>query len=134
MLALQFWQLQIPLNRNGIRIKQSLRIFNFLIPCCLGKQSTIYITILYCRLRFVIISEILLNFNKLFRFDLIFLILDPQDEHFDRRLATHLVSLYHHSEFEEQQEKHIVCSALNYDHYIRIFNLFFKKNICWRIY
>ncbi len=29
------------------------------------------------------------------RFDLIFLILDPEDELYDRRLATHLVSLYH---------------------------------------
>ena len=33
--------------------------------------------------------------DKLFRFDLIFLMLDPQDESFDRRLATHLVSLYY---------------------------------------
>ena len=30
-----------------------------------------------------------------YRFDLIFLMLDPQDESFDRRLATHLVSLYY---------------------------------------
>ena len=38
------------------------------------------------------------------RFDLIFLILDPQDEHFDRRLGTHLVSLYHMSEAEAEEE------------------------------
>ena len=36
------------------------------------------------------------------RFDLIFLMLDPQDEQFDRRLATHLVSLYHQSREEEE--------------------------------
>lgn len=36
------------------------------------------------------------------RFDLIFLMLDPQDEQFDRRLATHLVSLYHQSMAEEE--------------------------------
>ncbi len=36
------------------------------------------------------------------RFDLIFLMLDPQDEQFDRRLATHLVSLYHQSPEEEE--------------------------------
>lgn len=29
------------------------------------------------------------------RFDLIFLMLDPQDETYDRRLANHLVSLYY---------------------------------------
>ena len=28
--------------------------------------------------------------------------LDPQDEQFDRRLATHLVSLYHQSAAEEE--------------------------------
>ena len=37
------------------------------------------------------------------RFDLIFLMLDPQDELFDRRLATHLVSLYHKTKEEEEQ-------------------------------
>lgn len=31
-------------------------------------------------------------------FDLIFLMMDPQDELYDRRLATHLVSLYHKRE------------------------------------
>ena len=36
------------------------------------------------------------------RFDLIFLMLDPQDEQFDRRLATHLVSLYHQSMAAEE--------------------------------
>jgi DNA replication licensing factor MCM4 len=30
-----------------------------------------------------------------FRFDLIFLILDQQDEVYDKRLARHLVSLYY---------------------------------------
>ena len=40
----------------------------------------------------------------LFRFDLIFLMLDPQDEFFDRRLATHLVSLYHQTQEEEEEE------------------------------
>ncbi|KAF8773411.1 DNA replication licensing factor mcm4-A like protein [Argiope bruennichi] len=37
-------------------------------------------------------------------FDLIFLILDPQDEVFDRRLARHLTSLYYKSPDEEQEE------------------------------
>ena len=44
-----------------------------------------------------------------FRFDLIFLMLDPQDEQFDRRLATHLVSLYHQTE-EYEETLHMVLS------------------------
>ena len=38
------------------------------------------------------------------RFDLIFLMLDPQDDAFDRRLATHLVSLYHQSQERMKEE------------------------------
>ena len=44
----------------------------------------------------------LLSFFVEKRFDLIFLMLDPQDEQFDRRLATHLVSLYHQSMADEE--------------------------------
>jgi len=47
------------------------------------------------------------------RFDLIFLILDPQDELYDRRLANHLVSLYFKSEKEEEEE-HLVRFIMNY--------------------
>lgn len=41
--------------------------------------------------------------------------LDPQDEQFDRRLATHLVSLYHQSREEEEGaylvgHTHLSCS------------------------
>jgi len=50
------------------------------------------------------VENIQLPHTLLSRFDLIFLILDPQDEHFDRRLATHLVSLYHMSEVEADEE------------------------------
>ncbi|XP_066917179.1 DNA replication licensing factor mcm4-A-like [Clytia hemisphaerica] len=50
------------------------------------------------------VENIQLPHTLLSRFDLIFLILDPQDEHFDRRLATHLVSLYHMSEQEADEE------------------------------
>lgn len=39
-----------------------------------------------------------------YSFDLIFLLVDPQDEYYDRRLATHLVSLYHKSKQEEDSE------------------------------
>lgn len=53
-----------------------------------------------------IIENLQLPHTLLSRFDLIFLILDPQDELFDRRLANHLVSLYHsdcgESELDQQ--------------------------------
>lgn len=47
-----------------------------------------------------------------FRFDLIFLILDPQDELYDRRLANHLVSLYFHG--KEQREEENLVGNLNF--------------------
>lgn len=42
-----------------------------------------------------IIENVNLPHTLMSRFDLIFLILDPQDELFDKRLAQHLVSLYY---------------------------------------
>merc|ERR1719154_128145 len=50
-----------------------------------------------------IVENIELPHTLLSRFDLIFLILDPQDELFDRRLARHLVSLYYRSEATTEQ-------------------------------
>lgn len=38
------------------------------------------------------------------RFDLIFLMLDPQDEAYDKKLAKHLVSLYYKSDLEEEDD------------------------------
>lgn len=43
-------------------------------------------------------------FTRSVRFDLIFLMLDPQDEAYDRRLAHHLVSLYYQSEEQIEEE------------------------------
>lgn len=40
----------------------------------------------------------------IFRFDLIFLMLDPQNEIFDRRLARHLISLYYTKKTDETEE------------------------------
>lgn len=51
-----------------------------------------------------IIDNVHLPHTLLSRFDLIFLILDPQDEVFDRRLASHLVSLYYAGQQEEEDE------------------------------
>uniref|UniRef100_A0A667Z0A6 DNA replication licensing factor MCM4 n=1 Tax=Myripristis murdjan TaxID=586833 RepID=A0A667Z0A6_9TELE len=50
------------------------------------------------------IENIQLPHTLLSRFDLIFLMLDPQDEAYDRRLAHHLVSLYYQSEEQLEEE------------------------------
>ena len=51
-----------------------------------------------------IVENIQLPHTLLSRFDLIFLILDPQDEVFDRRLGRHLVSLYYKSQQDTNEE------------------------------
>ncbi|XP_070574384.1 DNA replication licensing factor mcm4-A-like [Ptychodera flava] len=58
-----------------------------------------------------IVDNIQLPHTLLSRFDLIFLILDPQDELYDRRLANHLVSLYHRSQ-EESEEEYMDMSVM----------------------
>ncbi|KAM3877301.1 DNA replication licensing factor mcm4-B-like [Diretmus argenteus] len=50
------------------------------------------------------IENIQLPHTLLSRFDLIFLMLDPKDDAYDRRLAHHLVSLYYQSEEQMQEE------------------------------
>merc|ERR1719460_2312390 len=51
-----------------------------------------------------IVENIQLPPTLLSRFDLIFLILDPQDEVFDRRLGRHLVSLYYKTQRDSNEE------------------------------
>ncbi|KAK7498073.1 hypothetical protein BaRGS_00010661 [Batillaria attramentaria] len=51
-----------------------------------------------------ITENIQLPHTLLSRFDLIFLMLDPQDEMYDRRLASHLVSLYFRGAEGEEEE------------------------------
>uniref|UniRef100_A0A8I5NAW9 DNA replication licensing factor MCM4 n=2 Tax=Cercopithecinae TaxID=9528 RepID=A0A8I5NAW9_PAPAN len=60
------------------------------------------------------IENIQLPHTLLSRFDLIFLMLDPQDEAYDRRLAHHLVSLYYQS--EEQAEEELLDMAVLKDY------------------
>uniref|UniRef100_A0A8C4P0X2 DNA replication licensing factor MCM4 n=1 Tax=Dicentrarchus labrax TaxID=13489 RepID=A0A8C4P0X2_DICLA len=60
------------------------------------------------------IENIQLPHTLLSRFDLIFLMLDPQDEAYDRRLAHHLVSLYYQS--EEQMEEEFLDMAVLRDY------------------
>ncbi|CAB1448525.1 unnamed protein product [Pleuronectes platessa] len=57
------------------------------------------------------IENIQLPHTLLSRFDLIFLMLDPQDEAYDRRLAHHLVSLYYQSE-EQIEEEYLDMAVL----------------------
>jgi DNA replication licensing factor MCM4 len=52
-----------------------------------------------------IVENIQLPHTLMSRFDLIFLMLDPQDEVYDRRLGRHLVSLYHSSDNQSKEEQ-----------------------------
>lgn len=61
------------------------------------------------------------------RFDLIFLMLDPQDEAYDRRLAHHLVSLYYQS--EEQMEEEFLDMAVLRD-YIAYARTYVSPRLC----
>uniref|UniRef100_A0A5S6QS04 DNA replication licensing factor MCM4 n=1 Tax=Trichuris muris TaxID=70415 RepID=A0A5S6QS04_TRIMR len=51
-----------------------------------------------------IVENVQLPHTLMSRFDLIFLMVDPQDEYYDRRLASHLVSLYFKGHEEEEAE------------------------------
>jgi DNA replication licensing factor MCM4 len=69
--------------------------------------------------RSTVVENIQLPHTLLSRFDLIFLMLDPQDEQFDRRLATHLVSLYHQSKEDEENVYMDMSSLRDYIAYAR---------------
>ncbi|KGL76186.1 DNA replication licensing factor mcm4, partial [Tinamus guttatus] len=67
------------------------------------------------------IENIQLPHTLLSRFDLIFLMLDPRDEAYDRRLARHLVSLYYQTE-EKMEEEYMDMAVLrDYIAYARTF-------------
>lgn len=65
------------------------------------------------------VDNIQLPHTLLSRFDLIFLMLDPQDEAYDRRLAKHLVSLYHQTMEEEEEESLDLSILKDYIAYAR---------------
>lgn len=52
-----------------------------------------------------IIDNIQLPHTLLSRFDLIFLVLDPQDEKYDSELAKHLIKIYWETAEEAQVEE-----------------------------
>ncbi|XP_026321019.1 DNA replication licensing factor MCM4 isoform X2 [Hyposmocoma kahamanoa] len=63
-----------------------------------------------------IVENVQLPHTLMSRFDLIFLVLDPQDEVFDRRLASHLVSLYYKDYTNSQDDQDIVDMSLMRDY------------------
>ncbi|XP_030408918.1 DNA replication licensing factor MCM4 [Gopherus evgoodei] len=65
------------------------------------------------------IENIQLPHTLLSRFDLIFLMLDPRDEAYDRRLAHHLVALYYQSEEQVEEEYMDMAVLRDYIAYAR---------------
>jgi DNA replication licensing factor MCM4 len=68
-----------------------------------------------------IIENIQLPHTLLSRFDLIFLMLDPEDELFDRKLANHLVSLYYRGTEQEEKELLDMKTLKDYVAYARAY-------------
>ncbi|CAG9762182.1 unnamed protein product [Ceutorhynchus assimilis] len=88
--------------------QQTLSIAKAGIICQLNAKTSILAAANPCESQWnknkTIIENVQLPHTLLSRFDLIFLMLDPQNELFDRRLASHLVSLYYKSRTEEDDE------------------------------
>lgn len=68
-----------------------------------------------------IIENIQLPHTLLSRFDLIFLMLDPQDSRYDKRLAHHLVSLYYKQQAEVEEEQMELSLMKDYIAYARTY-------------
>ncbi|KAG0428240.1 hypothetical protein HPB47_024760 [Ixodes persulcatus] len=68
-----------------------------------------------------IIENIQLPHTLLSRFDLIFLMLDPQDPRYDQRLARHLVSLYYKQQAEVEEEQMELSLMKDYIAYARTY-------------
>ncbi|VVC93284.1 unnamed protein product [Leptidea sinapis] len=65
-----------------------------------------------------IVENVQLPHTLMSRFDLIFLVLDPQDEVFDRRLATHLVSLYYKDPSDTQEHEDDISMSVMRDYIV----------------
>lgn len=92
--------------------QQTLSIAKAGIICQLNARTSILAAANPCESQWnknkTIIENVQLAHTLLSRFDLIFLILDPQNELFDRRLAKHLVSLYYKTR-EQAEDEILVC-------------------------
>lgn len=86
--------------------QQTLSIAKAGIICQLNARTSILAAANPCESQWNknknIIDNVQLPHTLMSRFDLIFLVLDPQDEVFDRRLAAHLVSLYYSTPQDEE--------------------------------
>nr|CAD2160827.1 unnamed protein product [Meloidogyne enterolobii] len=71
-----------------------------------------------------IVENVHLPPTLLSRFDLIFLVLDPQDEEYDRRLAKHLVNFYLVADTEAEQQQRVDMA------FLRDYIAYAKANIC----
>ncbi|XP_012289041.1 DNA replication licensing factor MCM4 [Orussus abietinus] len=88
--------------------QQTLSIAKAGIVCQLNARTSILAAANPCESQWnknkTVIENVMLPHTLISRFDLIFLMLDPQDELFDRRLAKHLVSLYYKSAPDAEDE------------------------------
>lgn len=88
--------------------QQTLSIAKAGIICQLNARTSILAAANPCESQWnknkTIVENIQLPHTLMSRFDLIFLMLDPQDELYDRRLARHLVSLYYRTREDEEEE------------------------------
>ncbi|OXU23451.1 hypothetical protein TSAR_001635 [Trichomalopsis sarcophagae] len=88
--------------------QQTLSIAKAGIICQLNARTSILAAANPCEsqwnLKKTIIDNVQLPHTLMSRFDLIFLMLDPQNDYFDRKLARHLVTLYYEKEPEEEDD------------------------------
>lgn len=86
--------------------QQTLSIAKAGIICQLNARASVLAAANPCESQWnpnkTTIENIMLPHTLMSRFDLIFLMLDPQNEDYDRRLAHHLVSLYHQDKKEQE--------------------------------
>ncbi|XP_015516806.2 DNA replication licensing factor MCM4 [Neodiprion lecontei] len=88
--------------------QQTLSIAKAGIICQLNARTSILAAANPCESQWnknkTVIENVMLPHTLMSRFDLIFLMLDPQDELFDKRLARHLVSLYYKAKPEVEDD------------------------------
>ncbi|XP_058799343.1 DNA replication licensing factor MCM4-like [Phymastichus coffea] len=88
--------------------QQTLSIAKAGIICQLNARTSILAAANPCESQWNkdknVVDNVQLPHTLMSRFDLIFLMLDQQDDKFDRKLAKHLVSLYWKNELEDEDE------------------------------
>ncbi|CAK9807529.1 DNA replication licensing factor MCM4 [Anthophora plagiata] len=89
--------------------QQTLSIAKAGIICQLNARTSILAAANPCESQWnknkTVIENVKLPHTLLSRFDLIFLMLDPQDDTYDKKLATHMVSLYYKTPEETEDEQ-----------------------------